>query len=61
MMRIIQRLYDAIVARKKRDQVEAKLKALLYEAVPYYDSDYEGGWEADRIVTEILEICYGKK
>lgn len=58
---MLQRLYDATKGNKKRKVRVAKLEALFREAMPYYDSDYDLGWNMTRLVNRVLEICDGKK
>jgi len=50
---------DAITKRKERKRT--KLSALLYQAMPYFDSDYEEGWNMRRLVEKIMDICDGKE
>lgn len=58
-MDLLHRLYNAIVADRERRRI--KLEALLREAMPYYDSDHDGGWGMGKLTARILEICDGKK
>ena len=39
---------------------EVRLEKLLREAMPYYDSDYEGDWSMPKLIERIMEICVGE-
>ena len=58
-MDMLHRFMDVICRRKERKR--GKLRGLLYTAMPYYDSDYEGNWNMNKLIEKIMDICDGKE
>lgn len=56
---MLQRWHNAFIAWRERKR--GRLRGLLYRAMPYYDSDYDGGWNMEKLIDKILEICDGKE